>query len=87
MALMMKRSGTDGERMLLTKMCISCILPAIAYKYERKRRLNYSLSEFRTLFNEVLQNIIVDNDKLLPIQEHYREEKMPELNVTKIRTS
>lgn len=65
-------------------MCISCILPAIAYKYERKRRLNYSLSEFRTLFNEVLQNIIVDNDKLLPIQEHYREEKMPELNVTKI---
>ena len=84
MALMMKRSGTDGERMLLTKMCISCILPAIAYKYERKRRLNYSLSEFRTLFNEVLQNIIVDNDKLLPIQEHYREEKMPELNVTKI---
>ncbi|MDO4161023.1 MAG: metallophosphoesterase, partial [Prevotellaceae bacterium] len=41
MALMMKRSGTDGDRMLLTQMCIRDILPAIAYEYECKRRLNY----------------------------------------------
>ncbi|MDO4161345.1 MAG: WD40 repeat domain-containing protein, partial [Prevotellaceae bacterium] len=47
-------------------------------------RLNYSNSEFRTLFNKILQNIIIDYDKLLPIQEYYREEKIPELNVVNI---
>ena len=84
LALMMKRGEVDGERMLLAAMCINDILPAIAYEFECNRRLNLSLEAFRELLDGILQKTVVDTKKLIPIQEQYREEKLPALNVLNV---
>ncbi len=84
LALMMKGSEVDGERMLLAAMCINDILPAIAYEYEYIRKLNLSLESFRELLAGILQKVIVDTKKLIPIQEQYRVEKLPVLNLLNV---
>lgn len=80
-ALMMKRGELDGKKILLAAMCIGNVLPAIAYEFECRRRLNLSLEEFRELLNDILQKTTIDQRKLLPIQEYYREEEIPILDV------
>ena len=84
LALMMKRDEMNGEKMLLAAMCINDILPAIAYEYECNRRLNLSLESFREMMDGILQKVVVDAKKLIPIQEQYREEKLPALNVLNV---
>ncbi len=84
LALMMKRGEMDGERMLLAAICINDILLAIAYEYECKRRLNLSLEVFRELLAGILQKAVIDTKKLMPIQEQYREGKLPSLNVLNV---
>ena len=84
LALTMKRSVTDGEKMLLAKICISEILPAIAYDYECKHRLNYDNKEFRILLNDILNKRTVDESNLLSIQEYFRQIELPELTVVKV---
>lgn len=80
-ALMMKRGELDGKKILLAAMCISDVLPAIAYEYECRRRLNLNLEEFRELLDGILQKTVIVQKNLLPIQEHYREEEIPSLDV------
>lgn len=84
LALMMKRGEMDGERMLLAAICINDILPAIAHEYECNRRMNLSLESFRKLLEGILQKVVVDTKRLIPIQEQYREEKLPTLNVLNV---
>lgn len=84
MALMLKRGCSDGQRMLIAMMCIRVILPAIAYEYECRRRMNASLGEFRELLDAILQNIVIDPQELLPIQEHFREDTIPSLDIVKV---
>ena len=84
LALMMKRGEMSGERILMAAICINDILPAIAYRYECKRRLNMGLDEFREQLDDILQKVDVDQKCLIPIQEYYREENLPTLNLIKV---
>lgn len=84
LALMMKQGEMDGKRILLAAICIKEVIPAIAYEYEIKRRLNLSQEDFRTLLDGILQRTEICREAILPIQEHYREEELPLLTEMKV---
>lgn len=87
LALMMKRAGIEGERILFASVCIRDILPAVAYAYENAHSLNQSNAQFRDMLQGVLQNLDVDSKSLIPIQERYRLKEIPvvdSLSVTEL---
>lgn len=80
LALMMKRGYVDGKQMLFAWTCIHDLLPAIADAFEASHNIHYEKSQFRNLLSGLLTTIHIDADKLLPIQEYYRETSLPKLD-------
>ncbi len=84
LALMMKRGIADGQKILLAAICLKEILPGIAHAYEQERRQNHDNKKFRGLLGEVIKNAEIDEQELMPIQDTYRESKLPDINVLNV---
>lgn len=71
-ALMMKRHGAIGEKILTAMVCIDHILPAIAYKYETTYSINKTNADFHSILYKVIQEEKVTEDGLIEIRDQYR---------------
>ena len=78
-AILLQRSGVDGQKAQLAYQSIFEVLPALAYTFEHSHSLNKSNAECRILLQGVLQNHHVDERKILPLQERFRDYDLPEL--------
>lgn len=75
-ALMMKRDGVTGEKLLKAIFCIYQILPAIAYRFEIDFSLNKQNKDFRAVLSEVIsQEQFVETPQIQSIRERFREYK------------
>lgn len=80
-AVLFGRSGTDGQKAQLAYQSIIDVLPAIAYAYESSHSLNKGNSDFRAILEAVLREHVVDEKRLLPLQERYRDFDVPQLKL------
>lgn len=80
-AVLLHRSGVDGQKAQLAYQAIFDVLPAIAYEYESTHSLNKSNPDFRTVLEAVLQSHEPDDNALLPLQERFRDYDVPAMRV------
>lgn len=79
-ALMMKRHGAKGEKILIAMVCIDQILPAIAYAYETSYSINKNNNEFRTIISDILKNEKINEEVTIGVRDFYRLRKDLRLN-------
>ncbi len=73
LALMMRRQGITGDKMLFAKICINQILPALAYSFETTYSINKTNADFRPILSAAVDGLIVNEESLSALREHYRE--------------
>ncbi len=80
-ALMMKRHGANGEKILTAIVCIGQILPAIAYIYETSYSINKTNDEFRAILSDILQTEKIDEEATTGVRDFYRLRNDLRLNI------
>ena len=80
-AVLLHRSGVDGQKAQLAYQVIFDVLPAIAYEYESTHSLNKGNRDFRAVLDAVIQLHQTDDSALLPLQERFRDYDVPEMKV------
>lgn len=78
-AVLFQRNAVDGQKVQIAYLSIFDILPAVAYVYEVTYRLNKENAEFRSLLQEMIQSNVIKKEKLLLLQEKFRDYDIPEL--------
>lgn len=78
-AVLFQRNAVDGQKVQIAYLSIFDILPAVAYVYEVTYSLNKENAEFRSLLQKMIQSNVIKEDKLLPLQEKFRDYDIPEL--------
>lgn len=78
-ALLIQRNFIDGQKAQIAYQSIFDILPAIAYAYEVSYSLNKENAEFRVILQKIIQENVVKEECLLPLQERFRDYDIPEL--------
>lgn len=71
-ALMMRRNGADGTKILQSAVCVHQILPAIAYRYEVAFSINKLNREYRDILADILAVEAIDDEYPEAIRDHYR---------------
>lgn len=84
LALLIKRQGITGMKVLDAKVLISSILPAIAYQYEITHSINKKTEDFRTLLSGILEKFTVDENHLTSIRDFYVERESVTVNAGKV---
>ena len=80
-AVLLHRSGVDGQKAQLAYQAIFDLLPAIAYEYESTHSLNKNSRDFRSLLEAILHLHETDESTLLPLQERFRDYDIPKLKM------
>ncbi len=71
-ALIMKRPGANGEKILAAIVCVNQILPAIAYKFETAYSINKTNGDFRAILTDVLQQEEIVEEATIEVKDFYR---------------
>ena len=72
-AVLLQRSGVDGEKIQVAYQAVFEILPALAYEFDISYCLNKSNVECRGLLQRILKVHHVNEEKILPLQERFRD--------------
>ena len=78
-AVLLQRSGVDGEKIQIAYQAVFEILPALAYEFDISYCLNKSNVECRELLQRILKEHHVNEEKILPLQERFRDYDLPAL--------
>lgn len=80
-AVLLHRSGVDGQKAQLAYQVVFDVLPAIAYEFEATHSLNKNNQDFRSVLNTIIQAHKADGLALLLLQERFRDYEVPEMKV------
>ncbi len=74
-ALMMKRQGISGRKVLEAIYCIDVVLPAIAYRYEESYSINKLNEDFRSILSGMNLSFFIDEDELEAARDYFSMRK------------
>lgn len=78
-AVLFQRNVVDGQKVQIAYLSIFDILSSVAYAYEVTYSLNKENAEFRSLLHKMIQSNVIKEEKLIPLQEKFRDYDIPEL--------